>query len=243
LLSGLPVYRALSADIGALARGETEMPWVRRALSSRYRVRPLDTLASVPGIAADAPPTDPLAGLDRLAVLQPRALSPADNVALDDWVREGGRLLLVLDPALTGDYELPLGDPRRPNATALIPPVVARWGLSVAYDDTQAPAARRATYPGGAIPLAMPGQLGIRESTSAQCRIAADRALARCRVGQGQVTLLADAGVFEHRDLAREASGDADEAILDLFAYALRPRAAPGKITGTRPESGSDIGD
>ena len=63
------------------------MPWQRTALEAAYAIEPLDTLASVPGISPDAPETDPLAGLQRLAVIQPRGLSPADNVALDDWVR------------------------------------------------------------------------------------------------------------------------------------------------------------
>ena len=62
-------------------------------IEARYTLQPLDTLSPVPALSPDAPDTDPLAGLERLAVIQPRGLSPADNVALDQWVRGGGRLL------------------------------------------------------------------------------------------------------------------------------------------------------
>ena len=97
-------------------------------MARSYALEPLDTLSPIPALAADQPDLDPLAGLRRIAIIQPRGLSASDNVAVDGWVRAGGRLLLVLDPALTGEYDLPLGDPRRPVDTALIPPVANAWG-------------------------------------------------------------------------------------------------------------------
>ncbi|KPP90467.1 hypothetical protein [Erythrobacter sp. HL-111] len=230
LHTGLPLHRPLDLGIEALARGEGEVPWQRRAIERGYRIVPLDTLAPVPGLTGEDPASDPLAALTRLAVIQPRGLSPADNVALDDWVRAGGRLLLVLDPMLTGDYDLPLGDPRRPNAVALIPPVVERWGMKVMFDETQAAAPRFAEFAGGTLPLALAGRVQQREGAGADCTFAADRALARCRVGEGSVTLLADATLFEHAGLAAEA-GQGGSAILALFDHAFACDPA-GDFTG-----------
>ena len=182
-------------------------------IAARYGLVPLDTLSPIPALSPADPDTDPLAGLDRLAVIQPRGLSPADNVALDGWVRAGGRLLLVLDPALTGEYDLPLGDPRRPVDGALIPPVVARWGLAVSFDAGQPPVVTYAplSASGGAgdgagarpvpLPLALPGRIAL-DAAVRDCILQAEAAMAVCRVGQGRVTLIADAALFEHAELA-----------------------------------------
>lgn len=207
LMSSLPLYWPLGADVAAIAGGRAAVPWQRAALSGDYAIEPLDTLSSIPALSPNAPPTDPLEGLMRLAVIQPRGLSPADNVALDDWVRAGGRLLLVLDPALTGDYDLPLGDPRRPVDTALILPVVGRWGLAVSFDEAQVSAVVQSRLGETRLPLAQPGRIAITDPAAAQCTLLADSAAALCRVGQGQVTLIADAALFEHSELAGEGGG------------------------------------
>jgi hypothetical protein len=218
LMTSLPLYWPLDAEVGDLAAGRAELPWQRAALEAAYALEPLDTLSSIPALSPDAPEVDPLAGLTRLAVIQPRGLSPADNVALDDWVRAGGRLLLVLDPALTGDYDLPLGDPRRPVEAALIPPVVARWGLEIRFDETQELAVTEQALAQAALPLALAGEVAITDPAAADCTLAAGGAAARCAVGEGQVTLIADAAIFEHPELA----GQSAAALRAMIAEALR---------------------
>jgi hypothetical protein len=217
LMTSLPLYWPLGAGVDDFAGGTAAVPWQRTALEAAYAIELLDTLAPVPGLSPDAPETDPLAGLGRLALIQPRGLSPADNVALDQWVRNGGHLLLVLDPALTGEYDLPLGDPRRPVDSALIPPVVARWGLAVRYDEAQADGIREQSLGGAVLPLALAGQVTISDPVAAQCTLQAAGAAARCRVGEGQVTLIADAAVFEHPELA----GEGGASLRELLAAAL----------------------
>ncbi|TAD82029.1 MAG: hypothetical protein EAY70_04155 [Sphingomonadales bacterium] len=218
LMTSLPLYWPVGAGIGAIADGRGELPWQRTALEQRFAITPLDTLSAIPGLSPDAPPTDPLAGLDRLAVIQPRGLSPADNVALDVWVRQGGRLLLVLDPALTGHYDLPLGDPRRPVDSALIPPVVARWGMAIGFDETQDEAVINARLEAVALPLALPGRMTVVDPAAGQCTVLAQGAAARCRVEQGQVTVIADAAIFEHQELA----GEDGTGLQAVVAEALR---------------------
>lgn len=208
LMTSLPLYWPEGTDIADLAAGRAAVPWQRAAIEQDYAIVPLDTLSPIPALSPDAPEVDPLAGLARLAVIQPRGLSPADNVALDAWVRAGGRLLLALDPALTGDYAAPLGDPRRPVDGALIPPVVARWGLTVSFDAEQAAVVTTAKFGAAtatatALPLALAGRIAVTDPVAA-CTVLAGGAAATCMVGKGRVTLVADAALFEHAELAGE---------------------------------------
>lgn len=204
LMTSLPLYWPVGAEVADIAAGRAALPWQRAVLEAAYLLEPLDTLSPIPALDPASPAFDPLAGLDRLAVIQPRGLSPGDNVALDAWVRGGGRLLLVLDPALTGDYDLPLGDPRRPVDSALIPPVVARWGMAVRFDEAQVAAVTSARLGEAPLPLALAGEVEIAPPAAADCIVLAGGAAARCRVGEGQVTLIADAAIFEHAELAGE---------------------------------------
>jgi hypothetical protein len=204
LMTSLPLYWPLGAGVDAIASGGADLPWQRVALEQAYTLVPLDTLSPIPALSPDAPDLDPLAGLTRLAVIQPRGLSPADNVALDKWVREGGRLLLVLDPVLTGEYDLPLGDPRRPVDSALIPPVVARWGMAVRYDDTQSSKPVDNALLGTYLPLILWGEVEVTDPAAANCTEEAYGAAARCRLGRGEVFLIADATIFENPNFAGE---------------------------------------
>ena len=218
LMTSLPLYWPLGADIGDIASGGAGLPWQRTALEQVYTLVPLDTLSPIPALSPDAPDDDPLAGLTRVAVIQPRGLSPADNVALDKWVQAGGRLLLVLDPALTGEYDLPLGDPRRPVDAALIPPVVARWGMAVRFDDTQMSKPVDSALLGTYLPLILGGEVVITDPAAANCTAEANGAAARCRLGQGEVFLIADATIFENSSFA----GDDYVHLHNLLAATLR---------------------
>lgn len=213
LMSSLPLYWPEGSDLADLAAGRGEAVWQRTAMEQAYALVLLDTLSPIAALSPGAPETDPLAGLTRLAVIQPRGLSPTDNVALDNWVRGGGRLLLVLDPALTGDYDLPLGDPRRPVDTALIPPAVARWGMAVRFDNAQPATVTTAGLAGASLPLALSGRIAITDPKAGRCALAAEGAAAICRVGLGRVTLIADAALFEHPELAGERGAGLREVL------------------------------
>jgi len=203
LMTSLPIYWPLGVELDEFASGEAEMPWQREVLESRFELVPLDTLSPVADLDPEAAPVDPLADLERLAVIQPRALTPSDNVALDKWVTGGGQLLLVLDPVLAGHYPLPLGDPRNPVEAALVPPVVERWGLDLQFDEEQL-AMREVTIAETKIPLVLTGSLRKITGGPGDCRIMGDGVLAKCSLGEGLVTLLADAEVFKGIHLADE---------------------------------------
>ncbi len=214
LMTSLPIYWSegdVFTDLGAADAG---LPWVREALERRYRIMPLDLLD-----AGEGP--GPLDQLDALAIIQPRGLSPADNAALDEWVRGGGHVLIVLDPLLSGEYEAPLGDPRHPTVSALVPPVIARWGLGLSFDDQQDDAPRLAQWGEVTVPVLMAGELsqvpGSDLSAKGDCTLSVEGVFARCMIGGGTATIMADAALFE----PRESNVEAQAALLALFAKAL----------------------
>ncbi|MFU7527718.1 hypothetical protein [Qipengyuania sp. ASV99] len=219
LMTSLPLYWPLNADLADIASGAAAPPWQRRLLERDYELVPLDTLSPIQGLSEEAGDTDPLSGLDLIAVIQPRGLSAADNAALDGWVRGGGRLLIALDPLLTGEYDIALGDPRRPNDTALIPPVIPRWGIANTYAENLTEV-RYAELPGGRVPVWMGSNLSLAEGADNAnlCRVHDSGLILRCdSVGKGTVTYIGDATLFEHRDLI----GADGEAIAALLAYAF----------------------
>lgn len=223
LVTSLPIYWPEAAEFALLPEADAPLPWVRRTLEQRYDIVPLDSLGAGDGSG----PIPDLARLDRLLVAQPRGLSPLDNAALDQWVRGGGRLLYVLDPMLTGEYDVPLGDPRHPVTVGLVPPVVGRWGLAVRFFERQPLEVRLADYGAGSLPVLLAGEIFTRElpadadgdaaAARGDCRILGDGIMARCAVGAGSVTLVADAALFE---LAAPL-GEAEAQLLALVGHAF----------------------
>ncbi len=211
LFTSLPIYWPESEDIGAMLSDGQAPHWARTLLERDFSLRPIDRL------------TD-LAGERRLLMAQPRALAPDENVALDDWVRGGGRLLLLVDPMLTARSAYALGDRRRPEAIAMLSPILARWGLELRFDDSQ-PAAPRTIAVGGLdVPVALAGRLAATGGGAASaCTVAAQGLLADCRIGKGRALVLADAALVED---AAGSDPAAREALAGLVAraFAASPR-------------------
>ena len=64
-----------------------------------------------------------------LLAAQPQALTAERLVALDKWVREGGRVVLLADPFLAFESVRPLGDRFRPPLRYPDTGLLAHWGL------------------------------------------------------------------------------------------------------------------
>ncbi len=122
-----------------------------------------------------------------LLAAQPRALTPERLVALDRWVRGGGRLLLLADPLLSWPTDLPLGDPQRPPYEFADTGLLAHWGLGLQRGEG---AAGTLALAGQAIASPSPGTL---DRTGGNCRIASDRHSASCGLGKGRALIVADA--------------------------------------------------
>ncbi|MCT2560151.1 GldG family protein [Tsuneonella sp. YG55] len=194
LFTSLPIYWAESADIAdALDAGANGGHWARVALERDNRLVPLDTLDGLE-----------LKRLGRLVMAQPRPLAPVENVALDNWVRGGGRLLLFADPFLTEHSRFVLGDRRRPQGMVLLSPILKRWGLELRFDEGQGQGERSETVDGMTIPIDMAGTLAPAEpGAPSDCTIATGGLLATCRIGAGEVTVVADAALLDRDRDAR----------------------------------------
>jgi hypothetical protein len=187
LFTSLPIFWAESENIADMLGSAAPPHWARIALEADHRLVPLDTLGR-----AD------LQKLDRLVMAQPRPLAPAENVALDDWVRGGGRLLLFADPMLTAHSRFALGDRRRPQDVVLLSPILQRWGLELEFDEEQTDAERQVRFGEGAIPVRLAGTLRrVAPGAPAECALDADSVAARCAIGKGQVLVIADAAMLE----------------------------------------------
>lgn len=193
LFTSLPIYWGEAADMADLLSAEREQHWVRGELERQYRLQPLDVLVDGEG-------PNSLAGLRHLVLAQPRALSPVENVALDGWVRRGGRLLLFADPMLTEESHLPLGDRRRPQDVALVSPILNHWGLRLEYDESQSAGVRTATLYGNDVPVDLAGRLSLlaaNPSDGPRCIVTGNGLAAECAIGKGLALIVADAALLD----------------------------------------------
>lgn len=184
LMTTLPLLWGEHESFGAMLASDAPPGWVRAALEQRFAIAPIDSLDEVA-----------LGRLRLLLLAQPRVLSPRENVALDAWVRAGGRVLILADPLLTAHSRFPLGDRRRPQDVALLSPLLAHWGLVLTFDDGQPEGERAVTVAGGRIPVEQAGALAM--TAAGQCTLSGRGLLARCRIGKGIATIFADAAVLD----------------------------------------------
>ena len=213
LMGTIPVYWGEAGDFGEVLAGNSDSHWARAQLEAHYRLAPLDELSE-----------ESLAGLDALLLAQPRALSPAENVALDAWVRGGGHLLLFADPMLTGESRFAIGDRRRPQDVILLSPILDHWGIALEFDIDQpgGPALVKAGH--ASLPVNLPGVLS-RKQGEGECAVAAQGVLADCAIGKGRAVIVADAALLD----LHEPHSAAPAALEWLTAEAF---AADGEIAG-----------
>lgn len=185
LMGSVPIYWGEAADLGETLAGDAQPHWARGLLEDSFTLAPVDYLSA-----------EALAGFDFLLLAQPRGLSAEENVALDAWVRGGGRLLLFADPMMTGESRFGIGDRRRPQDVALLSPILARWGLELMFDEGQAEGLRHADHFGDPLPVNMRGAWRYAGEVQA-CNIPGDALLAHCRIGEGQALLVADAAMLD----------------------------------------------
>jgi hypothetical protein len=192
LFTSLPIYWAESESIAETLNSRASPHWVRTALGVDYRLIPLDTVE-----------TAELGGLGHLVMAQPRPLAPAENVSLDSWVRQGGRLLLFADPMLTEHSRFMLGDKRRPQDVVLLSPILRRWGLQLEFDEDQPDLERNVPFRGGPLPVRLAGTFRqILSESEVDCQLDGEEVIARCAIGKGRVVVIADAALLNgDRDL------------------------------------------
>jgi hypothetical protein len=119
----------------------------------------------------------------------PRAQPAEVLVELDRWVRGGGHVLVLADPRLDWPSERPLGDLLRPPPAFADTGLLAHWGLKLSGPMAEGLSERMV---GGInVTTSSPGQLD-----SQSCKIIGGF-LARCRIGNGEATVIADADFID----------------------------------------------
>jgi hypothetical protein len=152
-----------------------------KRLRTRYRVVPISVTDR-----AD------LAKGRLLLMAQPQAQTAENLVTLDDWVRGGGRVLLLADPMLEWPSERPLGDPLRPLPMFADTGLLGHWGLRLDAPDARRPEKRKLT--GFDVTAVSAGQL------FGNCQISPDRFVADCHIGKGTAIVVADADFIGMED-------------------------------------------
>lgn len=210
LFTTLPIYWNEASGVSDLLADDQAKPWPREVLEQRYHVQPIDLLE--PAAAGKA---DPLGAYRYLMLAQPRALSAGENVALDGWVRAGGKLLLFADPMLTAQSIHAIGDARRPQDVALLSPILAHWGLRLEFDEAQPGGEQEIELLGARIPVQLAGRLDPIPGAGKACAILAGGIAASCTIGKGRVLVMADGALLDTAEEARSAREDGLATLLD----------------------------
>jgi len=147
-----------------------------------------------------------------LLMAHPLAQPAEDLVEFDRWVREGGRVLLLADPMLDWPSERPLGDPLRPPPMFMDTGLLQHWGLRLDAPDGRG--LQQRTLGGLTVLTSSPGTLG------GSCAISADRLVARCRIGKGRATVVADADLLDVDHLGPGAEHNLEAVLAELALLA-----------------------
>lgn len=184
LMTTLPLQWSEGGVEADLAEDAQPHPAFSR-LSETYDVQPLDDVRD-------------LAEQRLLLLAQPRAFGPAELVQLDSWVRKGGRILILADPALQWGSLYPLGDKRRPLFTSMLSPLFAHWGLELVLPIVDAEPMAIRKIGTLSIRTQTPGEwLKIGRGGSARCVLEEGGLLADCTIGKGRALLVADADLLD----------------------------------------------
>jgi len=182
-------------------------------LKRYYSLNPIDLPSQLPSGAI-------------LLAAQPRALPAQELVALDAWIRRGGRLVFFADPMLDWPSKRPLGDRLRPPMHYADTGLLLHWGLR--FDAPEQSGHRLVRHdaprPGGKalnlhVMTISPGTLVKQNGT---CSIQFEGLYAECSVGKGWAWIIADAD-WLNEQLVTGAGGDMDA---NLFALGTVMRAA-----------------
>ena len=156
-------------------------------LAESYDIIPIDDLTTLD-----------LSSFPMLLLAQPRALSPEEFTRLDAWVRRGGQLLVLADPALQWGSLYSIGDKRRPLFTSLLSPLFSHWGIELVLPITEKAPLVEVDIDGRQIRTQTLGAWQVTgDDANASCVIEESYVVADCRIGKGRVLLVADADFLD----------------------------------------------
>ncbi|WP_343343693.1 hypothetical protein WJT74_08520 [Sphingomicrobium sp. XHP0239] len=159
------------------------------------------------GIAATG--TSELAEGDLLLMAHARAQTAENLVALDEWVRAGGRVLLLADPGFAIDRGPPTLGGDYPPPFFTDNGLLGHWGLLLDGPVTNGTARR--SIGGAEVLTRAPGQFRL---VGDNCTLEAEGFIADCSIGAGRALIVADADFIVEPDDAGMANRRALEALL-----------------------------
>jgi ABC-type uncharacterized transport system len=178
LMTALPLVWG-EGSVGDVLADRTGRSETLKLLDARFDVRAIDVLSRE------------TLGRDIALIAQPRRLTPQELVALDKWVRAGGRAMIFADPELVWPSTYPIGDNRRAPPVMLLDPLLTHWGVTLGDSDrlehdTQIDGARVSVRAAGVWtgPKACAGNGSY---------------VLDCRIGKGGIVLIGDADILDPR--------------------------------------------
>lgn len=182
LMTGLPLRWAGGGDIASMiAEGAADDP----ALA---RIEAAGPVVLVDSLADHVPPAG-----GALLLAHPRALTPRDLVAVDVFVRGGGRAVLLADALSGWPVDHPLGDARNPPVTSLLTPLLDHWGITLGAAPEGETEPLAVDVGGERLRLFSAGRFDTLPST---CRALAGARISTCHIGKGEAWLVGDADLL-----------------------------------------------
>lgn len=212
LMTALPLVWGEGGPSDILA-GRSARSATLGILDKHFDVRPIDTLSAATLGSAPA------------IIAQPRRLTPNELVALDKWVRRGGRAMIFADPELLWPSSYAPGDNRRAPPVTLLDPLFAHWGVSLGDSDGLA-----TTVSDGGRTVAM--LAAGRWTGSRRCR-AIDPKMIDCRIEAGRVLLIGDADMLDARFWQSRGGDNAEWIAAQLKSLDGQPESEPGQVSST----------
>jgi hypothetical protein len=201
VLTGLPLFWG-EGGIADVLNGKTQKSALITGLEADGKVTALEQLDE-----------GALAQTKLLLLIQPPALIPEELVALDAWVRAGGRVVILADPDLVWETTLMPGDPRRPPVKSLLGPLFGHWGLTLVPDPpSDDPVAVRVADQ--SVTMMRPGKW---KRARGACVIQNAARVANCSLGKGRAIIVADVD-FVNPD----SGGDSLGALQGLFSDVVK---------------------
>jgi hypothetical protein len=174
------------------------------AIEKRYRIVPISV--SSPAELAKG----------RLLLMAHPLAQPAEElVALDRWVRGGGRVLLLADPLLEWPSKRPLGDRLRPPPMFADTGLLTHWGLKLDAPDERGP--RTGKLGDYEVLTASPGTL------HGKCAVGEGGLAAHCSIGKGKATVVADADFLGVQHLDGPTAHNLDALLAELDRLDSQP--------------------
>ena len=194
VLTSLPLLFDEGFAVGP-AKGEAAV-----FLREHYTLKPIDLPSQLPTGAT-------------LLAAQPRALPAEELVALDAWVRSGGKMLLLADPMLEWPSTRPLGNRMRPPVAFADTGLLAHWGLRL--DAPEARGLKPVRSGDVEIVFVSPGRI---VKIGGACRVDIAAIFSECAIGKGRVIILADADWLDVEAI-EAAGGHAGDNVFSLVLF------------------------